>query len=347
MKKKYVYAQLIIVLATVIFTSCSSKNTADIVQNKSSSAPMEYGTSDGTYEKEKYDMALESDMQENKLTDATETSEVPSSSYTIGTLQNVSTNRKLIKTVYLELQTLEFKNTLNFILDKVKTEGGYIENSNIQGNGIYEDDRKSAKLVIRIPSNVTDAFVNLIGENANVINRNEETKDITKEFVDTESHIKMLQIEQERLLSFLEKAENLKDMITLEDRLGEVRYELEGYSSTLKTYENLVEYSTITISLYEVNEMVVMIEKQSTLSRLKSGFSETVTDIGDGFTNFFVWLVVNLPYFVIWGIFITVGILIGIKANKKYKAKLYGGRNKSIENKLKDKSVDDSDDKAN
>ncbi len=195
---------------------------------------------------------------------------------------------------------------------------------------------------------MTDAFVNIVGENANVISKNEETKDITKEFVDTKSRIKMLQIEQERLLSFLEKAENLKDMITLEDRLGEVRYELEEYTSTLKTYENLVDYSTITISIFEVQEMVVKVEKQSAFQRMGSGLNETVTNIKNGFTNFFVWLVVNIPYFIIWGVLIALCIILGFKLNKKYKEKILGLQKDTAAIKPKDnRNLNNEDNKTN
>lgn len=309
MKKKLAMV-LLYIIAMLILVSCSAKKEDTITENKTSS-PMDYGTNAG---KGDYDMsATEGEMSEAN------TEEFTDEEYS--STQNVSTNRKLIKKVYLDLQSLEFMNTVNFILEEVKVKGGYVENSNIQGNAIYENDRRSAKLVIRIPSDMTDAFVNLVGDNASVISKSEDTKDITQEFVDTQSRIKMLEIEQERLFAFLEKAETLKDMITLEDRLGEVRYELEGYTSTLKTYENLVDYATITITITEVKEIVTKVEKQSTLSRMGSGLNESLTDIRDGFTNFIVWLIVNLPYFVIWGVIIASSILIGLKANKKYKTK--------------------------
>lgn len=311
MKKRYVYV-LMCALITLFLVSCSAKS--DMNGTKTQSAPITYGTSD-MGNMDAGDVMPEA--TESKTEGSGSTGDYTASE---STAQNVGTNRKLIKKVYLDLQTLEFTNTLNFILDEIKKEGGYVENSNIQGNAIHENDRRSAKLIIRIPSDSTDAFVNLMGENASVISKNEETKDITKEYVDTKSRIKMLQIEQDRLLSFLEKAETLEDMITLEDRLGEVRYELEEYASTLKTYENLVEYSTVTISIYEVKEIVAKVEKQSAVTRMGSGLNNTFTDIKDGFTNFFVWLVVNLPYFVIWGGLIAVCIVIGIKANKKYKS---------------------------
>lgn len=345
MKKKYGYVFLILFVA-LVFSACSGKKS-DIGETSQSEYPMDYGSDSNSSDGMLYDMD-ESGVEKDKATSGT-----TEGSESNGSTQNVSTNRKLIKKVYLELQTLAFTNTLNFVLDEVKSEGGYVENSNISGNEIFENSRRSASLIIRIPSEMTDVFVNLLGDNANVISKREETEDITKEFVDTESRIKMLQIEQERLLSFLEKAETLEDMITLEDRLGDVRYELEGYASTLKTYENLVDYSTINISIYEVKEIVTKVEKKSALTRMSNGLRNTFTNIKDGFTNFFVWFVINFPYFIIWGIIIIGGIFIGFKINKGYKAKLQRvvngevRKNDNVKNHLNNHSDSHEDEQKN
>ena len=53
--------------------------------------------------------------------------------------------------------------------------------------------------------------------------------DVTLRYVDVDSHKKALETEQERLLALLEKAENVEDIITIENRLSDVRYELENY----------------------------------------------------------------------------------------------------------------------
>ncbi len=122
MKKRNLYL-LLILLATLVCTACSAKN--DMNKNKTATeAKMEYGTNNFSDAKESYDTAAETAVDEDRTTESGEGS---SSSESNGTTQNVSSNRKLIKKVYLDLQTLEFNNTLSFILDKVKTEGGYID----------------------------------------------------------------------------------------------------------------------------------------------------------------------------------------------------------------------------
>lgn len=51
---------------------------------------------------------------------------------------------------------------------------------------------------------------------------------MTLEYVDLESHKKTLQAEHERLLQLMEQAESIEDIITIEQRLSNVQYQLES-----------------------------------------------------------------------------------------------------------------------
>ena len=67
-----------------------------------------------------------------------------------------------------------------------------------------------------------------------------------------ESRKKSLEIEQERIWQFLEKAESIDTVITLEQRLSDIRYQLESMESQLRLYDNQVDYSTVYLSISEV-----------------------------------------------------------------------------------------------
>ena len=58
--------------------------------------------------------------------------------------------------------------------------------------------------------------------------------------------------EQERIWALLEKADTLEAVIALEERLSEIRYQLESMESQLKLYDNQVDYSTVSIHISEV-----------------------------------------------------------------------------------------------
>lgn len=213
------------------------------------------------------------------------------------------TGRKLIKKVDLEVETLNYDGLMEELEKKVSESSGYIESSELSGKSIYHmQNTRYANFVIRIPEERLEEFVSSFSKISNVISKRESVEDITLQYVDTESRKKSLQIEQERLFSLLEKADSIETIIALETRLSEVRYEIENYESTLRTYDNQVDYSTVTVQINEVERITEPVP-ETTWQRIKSGFSESVFHLTKQLKELFIFLVISIPYIVVIAIF--------------------------------------------
>lgn len=244
----------------------------------------------------------------------------------------VDDSRKLIRTVNLNVETKEFDQMLASIEEQVTTLNGYIEQMNTYNGSKYSGSRsnRSSNLTVRVPKQSLDTFLKAVDDTGNIISRTESVEDVTLDYVDTESRKNSLLVEQERLLSFLEKAESLEDIITLEERLSEVRYQLERMESMLRAYDNKVDYATVYMSIAEVKELTPppVEEEETVWTRLTNGFMENLEDVKDGIVDFFVWIVVNIPYLVIWAIRIAVIVVIVkliIRSRRKKKAAKLAG----------------------
>ncbi len=231
--------------------------------------------------------------------------------------------RKLIKNVYMYIETLEFEQSRQTVEGLVRTFGGYVESSSVADRSMYNGrSLRYASYVLRIPGEQLDAFLNSSGDIGTITSQEMGTEDVTLAYVDLEAKTQSLEIQQERLLEFLEKAETIEDVIKLEDRLNTVRYQLEAQKSQLKNYDNLVAFSTVSINLQEVQRVTVP-EPETVGERITSGFGETMYDLSESFKNFLVGFIVNLPYILIWGVIIFLVIFFGIRIvrkNKKRKA---------------------------
>ena len=108
---------------------------------------------------------------------------------------------------------------------------------------------------MRIPRKSFDQFISGLGDVGSVINQQITGEDITGQYLDVEARLKSLKLQEERLLTILSKAELLQDIIELERELSNVRYEIEHYTGTLKKWDNLIDYSKVTIDVYEVHEI--------------------------------------------------------------------------------------------
>lgn len=217
-----------------------------------------------------------------------------------GEITDTSSGQKLIKTVSISMETREFDTLLDSINAKVKAVGGYAESSNVSGSSYgYDVTNRYAWLTLRIPVDALDEFVAGVGELGNVTSQTENVQDITLDYVDTESRKLALETEQTRLLELLEKAESVEDIITIESRLSEVRYELQSYTSTLRTYDNQVSYSTVNLDIYEVERETVT-TKQTFFGRVQSAFLEKIYRAGENLSDFGVWFLSSLPFILVF-----------------------------------------------
>lgn len=223
--------------------------------------------------------------------------------------QSYSGTRKLIRTFDLNVETLDFDEFITAVKKEVSSAGGYIESSRIGGNSYNYSGNRSADFTCRVPSDKLDEFIYTVGGLGNVTYSYEDTRDVTLSYVDTEARIKSLQTEYDQLLELLAEAENLDTIILLQQRLTEVRYQLESYQSQLRTYDNLVDYSTVNLSVYEV-QRVTAPEAKTVWQRISNDFGDNIYDIYIDAENFFVWFVANIPYFIIWAAIIAAIIFI-------------------------------------
>lgn len=243
--------------------------------------------------------------------------------------QNVNLQgRKLIKTVDMSLETLTYEDTVRKLENEVNRLGGYIQSSYENNNNAhyyyidstsYKLNNRTSSYTVRIPSEKLNAFINTVGGLGTILYQSLSTQDVTLEYVDTESRAEALQIQLDRLLAILEKAETVEDIITLESRISEVTYQLERKESVLKNYDNLVEFSTVSLSVQEVERYTVPEKEPETVGeRIAQGLTETFYDIGEGFKNFIVGFLVDLPYIVIWCAIIAACVFVIVKIVRKH-----------------------------
>ena len=219
------------------------------------------------------------------------------------------TDRKLIRNVNLSLQTKEFDTVLENMSQKVKDLGGYIQDSSVWGSSSDYSSSRSASYTLRIPSDKLDEFIDVVETLGNVTYKNESVDDVTLRYVDVDSHKKALETEQERLLALLEKAENVEDIITIENRLSDVRYELENYESQIRLLDNQIDYSTVYVDVSEVSR-VTDTGKQGFFEEVASRFSDSVYVVLMGLRGFAIGILGSLPILVVWGVILAVVVIL-------------------------------------
>ena len=231
------------------------------------------------------------------------------------------TDRKLIKTVDITAETEDLDALMSALTEAITAAGGYVENQTLHNGSSYSKYRsRSANMTIRVPAEKLDGFVSQVAGSANVVSQEEAMDDVTLTYVATESRIEALQTEQKRLLELMEQAETMSDLLEVEARLTEVRYELESVTTQLNILANQVNYSTVNLYIDEVKEYTP-VEEETFWQRISGGFMDSLEGIADGGVEFVVFVLANLPYLVLLAVGVVIVVAIIRRKIRKRKEK--------------------------
>jgi len=326
---------LILAMVTCVMTGCGKAATDSVFSGAMNSSPRE--EYEGKYD---YSVEMEGDMALGDMV------EMPSkdnaSTSTSNNLQAVS-SRKLITTVNMETETEHYDDLMLWLNARIHEYGGYVEYSENYGN---QNSRRSASITIRIPATNLETFLTGLSQESNVTYQSRSVKDITLNYVDVQSHKEALLVEQERLMQLLEKADNLQDLLSIEQRLTHVRYELESYESQLRTYDNQIDYSTIHLSIREVKVLTAP-EPEGFWERVTAGFKDDLEDVTDDLVEFAIDFLSSIPTLILWAVILVIAFFIlrglnrirlrrrarnvsdsGVTKEKKHKSKKRWGKGK-------------------
>lgn len=223
-------------------------------------------------------------------------------------------NQKLIRKIWLEAETEDMDTLLSSVEARISELGGYVENREVRNGSMYSGyTHRYASLTVRIPADKLDGFVTDVSEKANIVSNRESADDITLSYVATESRMKMLETEQTRLLELLSAAKDMKEILQIEERLMDVRSELEEVTSQLRVMDNQVSYGTVYLDVDEVREYTVVEEEpDGFFARIGKGFMKSLKNMGDFCKEFVIFMIVAIPYLIPFGV-IAVVIVIVVK----------------------------------
>ena len=237
---------------------------------------------------------------------------------------------RIIHTAGAIIETMEFDDTIDRIHAMLALNGGFIEHADIggrpmdRGQPVFDNPNRRAEFTLRIPQINMNAVTNSVNELGNVLSLRRSAVNVTTQFIDTESRVTALRIQEERLLYMLGEAARIPDMLEIERRVSDVRFEIERLTSSLMNLQNQVNFSTISLSIIEVEEYTAPpepeeeeieeeYEEEEELTywqQVREGFGESARAVGGFFTGIFRWLAVNSPILAIIAVFAIPAVII-------------------------------------
>jgi hypothetical protein len=159
--------------------------------------------------------------------------------------------QRIIQTASVQMESYDFDDTVNRLRAIVVDMDGFVEVSDIWAERWQGAERRFFSATLRIPVADFDEALWRVENTAYVVSSSQRAQNVTAEFYDTASRLSTRRIEEERILALIENVESLSQLLSLEQRLGQVRTQIELYQSRLDALAHRAAYSTIIVWVME------------------------------------------------------------------------------------------------
>ncbi len=246
---------------------------------------------------------------------------------------------KIIYSANVTVESTAFEESLAKLDELVARCGGWVESSSVSGSNYSDISRgstrtRSASYTLRIPSERFDELMHSLSELGNVPYTYLYTENVSAQYYDVQARLTAAQTQEARLLEMMAVAESVEDIILLEDRLSELRYQIESLQSKLRGWDRRVSYSTVSLELREVREYTpetpITITYGERLARAWRGGLESV---GEFFQDFLLWFVEAIPTLAILAALAFALYPLGRKLVRRGKERAAARRAKRAEKK--------------
>ena len=146
----------------------------------------------------------------------------------------------------------------------------------------------------------------------------ESSQDVSDSYYDMQTRLDTQKAKLQRLTELMAKAEDVADLIELEDAISDTQYWIDYYTGQMNGYDSRVSDSTVYVELRELSTAEpVEVRGQTLGERIESALADSFELVGEFLQALVVFLVAALP----WLAGLTV-IILAIRALVKHRKKV-------------------------
>jgi hypothetical protein len=214
------------------------------------------------------------------------------SSFSIESNKIPQQKRMIIKTATITCEINSYDETFSAIEKIVTKRNGFIVNSLINST---KENKKSGSITLRIPSTVFEETLEEVSRlSSRVLSKSINGNDITEEFYDVAMRIENKRKIESRYREILKSAKTVKDILQVEEALGNVREEIDGLEGRKRFLADQTALSTINVNLQEP-QALVMVEGGGFWTKIANGFRHGLTGFADVLSFCITILISTIP----------------------------------------------------
>jgi len=193
---------------------------------------------------------------------------------------------KIIKTGSLDLEVREgaFDGTVDRITAQTIGLGGYIAESTTSESG----DSPSGSIVVRVPENSFEPLLADLRELGEVKAVSSKGTDVTAQFTDLAARLTALTATRDRLATVLSEAENVPDILAVQDRITAVQVEIEQIQGQQRLLADQTSFATLAVTLGEPGAEIIKVDSEPD-EGLGEAWDDARRRFGDAIENIVAW----------------------------------------------------------
>ena len=153
--------------------------------------------------------------------------------------------RQLIVESWVGLEVDDIDAAVRHVETIAAQRGGWVESAEIYGEAGY----RSASVQLRVPADRSDNVLDTLRGLGRVTDEGVSSTDVTERLIDNEARLSAWHAQEARLVTLLENAPTVEDIIQIEQRIAQVRSDIEYVEATQRNLTNRVATSLITVNL--------------------------------------------------------------------------------------------------
>ncbi len=153
--------------------------------------------------------------------------------------------RQLIVESWMSLEVANIDASVRQVETLAAQSGGWVESAEVYGEAGY----RSATVRIRVPADRLNNGLDSLRAMGRVTDEGVSSTDVTERLIDNQARLTAWYAQEERLVTLLENAPTVEDIIQIEQRIAEVRSDIEHVEATQRDLTGRVATSLITVNL--------------------------------------------------------------------------------------------------
>ncbi|WP_277227309.1 DUF4349 domain-containing protein [Hymenobacter sp. YC55] len=128
-----------------------------------------------------------------------------------------------------------------------RTYGAYVSDA----SETRQDGQRQHQMKIRVVPSRFQAMLGGLNGLGTLVSKTLSTDDVTAEHADISARLGTKRALEQRYIALLSQAKKVSDILEIEEKIGNVRGDIEATESRLKTLNDQVAYSTITLTYFQ------------------------------------------------------------------------------------------------